>query len=79
MRNKNMIWPETELTGPDPMLTELRAVRDSIGAHTATLSDDEFLAYYHKKAEEFAAKIGCQLIPHPSFPDSTMLVDIGKN
>lgn len=26
-----MIWPETELTGPDPMLDELRAIRDEIG------------------------------------------------
>ncbi len=60
------------------MLKELRAVRDSIGAHTSTLSDEEFLAYYHKKAEEFAAKIGCQLVPHPSFPDSNMLVEVGK-
>ncbi len=64
-----MIWPETELTGPDPMLDELRAIRDEIGAYTATLSDSDFVQWYRNEADDCVKQIGYRLVPHPTLPD----------
>ena len=68
-----MIWPETELDGPDPMLDELRAIRDEISATVSRLPEQEQVEWYHEQARKAAEQAGCILIAHPTIPNAMMV------
>ena len=46
---------------PDPMMDELRAIRDEIGAEVQSMSIEQRLKHYQEKANEAAALIGKSL------------------
>ncbi len=60
---------------PDPMMDELREIRDQISRDVEGMTSAEKLAYYRKGAEEAAALIGKVLVPHPTKPFTQIFVD----
>lgn len=58
----------------DPMMDELRKIRDSIGEKTSMMSNDEALGWYRNQADEAAASLGCVLMAHPTIPNARIMV-----
>lgn len=52
----------------DPMMDELRQIRDDIGSYAWSLPPEKMCEWFHTQAEETASEIGCQLEPHPTLP-----------
>ena len=59
---------------PDPMMEELRQIRDQIGAEVSQLNAEDRTRYYSEKTKEAAASIGMVLVPHPTIPFAQMMV-----
>ena len=59
---------------PDPMMDELREIRDTTGALISTMTSEEVVRFFAEKAEEVAEQSGMALVPHPTFPNALMLV-----
>jgi hypothetical protein len=60
---------------PDPMMDELREIRDQISQEVEGLSMADMLEYYRQGASEAAELIGKVLVPHASKPFTEVLVD----
>ncbi len=59
---------------PDPMMDELRAIRDEIGAEVQSMSIEQRLKHYQEKANEAAALIGKVFVPRPTVPFAQIMV-----
>jgi hypothetical protein len=59
---------------PDPMMDEIREIRDQISQEVEGLSTVDMLEYYRQGASEAAELIGKVLMPHPSKPFTEVLV-----
>ncbi len=59
---------------PDPMMDELREIRDEASALVSSMSTEEVVRFFAEKAKEAAEQNGMVLVPHPTFPHAKMLV-----
>ena len=59
---------------PDPMMDELRAIRDQIGVEVQSMTTEQRLKYYQEKANEAAALAGKVFVPHPTIPFAQIMV-----
>jgi len=51
---------------PDPMMEELRAIRDELSAQMLTMSIEEQLQSLSQETDAFLAEQGYELRPHPT-------------
>jgi hypothetical protein len=58
----------------DPMMDELRKIRDDIGAHLLSLSPGKRSDWVNHEAETIAGEHGYELRPHPTLPNCKQLV-----
>jgi hypothetical protein len=65
---------EIEPASTDPMMEELRKIRDSIGDETSKMSNEEALGWYRHRAEKAAATLGRVLVAHPTIPHAKIMV-----
>lgn len=56
------------------MMSELRKIRDDIGAHLLTLSPEERVNWVNSETKSIAEEHGYELRPHPTMPNCSQLV-----
>lgn len=59
---------------PDPMMEELQAIRDEIGAHMLSLSPEECVRWANSETQAIAERHGYEVRPHPTMPHCDQLV-----
>ena len=59
---------------PDPMMEELQAIRDGLGAYMLSLSPEECVRWANSETEEIAKRHGYELRPHPTMPNCDQFV-----
>ena len=69
---------ESKSHQPDPMMEELRQVRDEISATISELSSEERINFHRQNARKAAALRGKILVPHPSIRFAKVLVPIDQ-
>ncbi len=62
------------LPPPDPMMDELRAIRDELGRVTSAMSSEERIRFFQEQAKQAAALLGCRLQPHPTLRNTSLMV-----
>ena len=62
------------LIHPDPMMEELQAIRDELGAYMLSLSSDECVRWANSETEVIAQRHGYELRPHPTIPNCDQFV-----
>ena len=64
---------QADMPQSDPMMEELREIRDHISDVIADMSVEERVQWYHQQAIEAATSIGRVLVPHPTFPNAMVM------
>ena len=63
---------------PDPMMDELRQVRDEISAHLLTLSMEERINWINHDSDGFLEENGFETRPHPTMRNCELIVRKGS-
>ncbi len=63
----------------DPMMEELREIRDLISQTISPLTSEERVRFFYENAKAIAASLGRELRPHPSIPNAQIMVLIQES
>ena len=58
---------------PDPMMEELYAIRDAIGAKMASMTLEEGIEWLERENQAALERDGYELRPHPTIPNCRQL------
>ena len=58
----------------DPVMEELRGIRDELSRVTSVMTSDERVRFYREQADEIAASLGMEYRLHPTLPNARILI-----
>jgi len=61
---------------PDPMMEELRSIRNEIQEILEPLSLEEQRFWFHEQARKELRSVGCDLFPHPDRPRAFKIQEV---
>lgn len=67
-----------EIPSRDEMTEELHAIRDEIDREIHDLTSEEKARWFRQGAEEYAAEMGCEIVPSETHPNACRFVPSGQ-